>query len=252
MKSPLPFIIALTPVVALSQSGKEFVNNYTPTIGEIKLDSMYFAKWFVLPTHEENESWDKLTEKDYVEVAAELGVEVPAIKAVVDIETGRTHQGFWKKGKALINFDISIYRQYARRHGVDLNKARKAYPIIFNKPNIKKYGSQQAAQYARLDAAIKINRDLALESCFWGMFQVGGFNWKLCGCRSVDEFCQLINTSERDQLELFAAFCKSRDLVKYIKSKDWANFALRYNGAGYKKLSYDTKMAAAYRKFKNQ
>lgn len=251
MRPQLLLIMTLTPIVASTQSGQEFISDYSLTKGEERLDSMYFSKWYVLPDLDDD-SWDHLTEKDYVEVAAELGVEVPAIKAVVDIETGRTHKGFWKKGKAIINFDLSIYRQYARRHGVDLNKARKQYPIIFNKPNVKKYGSKQAAQYARLDAALKINRNLALESCFWGMFQLGGFNWKLCGCRSVEEFCDRINTSEREQLELFAAYCRSRGLVKYIKSKDWANFSLRYNGPGYKKRGYHKKMAAAYQKFKGK
>lgn len=243
-------LLALSPVAAIPQSGAEPFIEYSMAECEIWLDSAYFSHWYRLPDSDIGASWDRLTDDDYAEVAAELNVEVAAIKAVVDIETGSRHLGFWKKGKAIINFDLSIYRTYAPRHNVNLSDARKRQPLIFRSPDVKKYGSTQAAQYARLEAAIEIDRESALESCFWGMFQIGGFNWKLCGCESVDEFCALMNRSERDQLKLFAAFCRARNLVRFIQQKDWAAFSLRYNGPGYKKQHYHTKMAAAYKRFK--
>lgn len=219
---------------------------------EFELDSIADAR-LMFGAERYIPQWSRrLSEDDYREVAAELGVEVAAIKAVVDIETGRTHDGFWEEGKPLINFDLSIYRQYAPRHGVNLNDARTKAPLVFRSPDVRKYGSRQAAQYARLEQAIAVDEDSALESTFWGMFQIGGFNWKKCGTSSVKEFVELMSRSERDQLELFAAFCKNSGLVKYIKSKNWAAFSLRYNGPGYRTRGYHTKMAAAYKKFKNQ
>lgn len=246
-------LLAPFPVVALPQPEAEpFIIEYSLTQGEIWLDSAYFSHWYILPDTGADRSWDSLTEQDYIEVASELGVEVPAIKAVVDIETGRTHQGFWEKGKALINFDLNMYLKYAPRNGVNLSAARKTHPVIFRSPDVKKYGSRQAAQYARFEAAAEISEAAAIEGCFWGMFQIGGFNWKLCGCSSPGEFHDRVNRSEREQLELFAAFCRGRGLVKYIQKKDWAAFSLRYNGPGYKKRGYHTKMAEAYRKFKGK
>ena len=85
--------------------------------------------------------FSSLTEEDYRQVAEELGVEVAAIKAVVDIEAGPQHKGFWQPGKPLINFDLSMYRKFAPRRNVSLSKARKRAPEIFNRPNAKKYGS---------------------------------------------------------------------------------------------------------------
>ena len=240
--------MVLLPIAAIPQSATEPFFDYMPTDHEQLLDSMFFAKWSELPGDDDNK-YKCLTETDYREVAAELGVEVAAIKAVVDIETGNKHEGFWKPGKAIINFDLSIYRKFAPRRGVNLVSARKKYPLIFRGPNIKKYGSYQAAQYARFDAALEINRTSAIESCFWGMFQIGGFNWKKCGCSSIDEFFTRVNSSEREQLELFAVFCRENNLIRFIKSKNWAAFSLRYNGPGYKKRGYDSKMAAAYRKY---
>ena len=40
----------------------------------------------------------RLTDNDYLEVAERLGVEVAAMKAVVEIEAGVSHQGFFAPG----------------------------------------------------------------------------------------------------------------------------------------------------------
>jgi hypothetical protein len=85
---------------------------------------------------------------------------------------------------------------------------------------------------------------------FWGMFQIGGFNYKLCGCKSVDEMARLMSHSELEQLELFAAFITNAGMLPDLKAKNWAGFARKYNGASYARRGYHTKMAAAYRKFK--
>lgn len=189
-----------------------------------------------------------LTEEDYREVAADLGVEVAAIKAVVDIEAGRTHQGFWTAGKPIINFDLSMFRQAARRHGVNLSKYSRSHSIVFSRPNSARYGGQQAAVQARLDAARSIHDTAGIEGTFWGMFQIGGFNWKICGCTSADDFVRRMSRSERDQLDLFAVFMRSTGLLKHLKAKDWSAFARGYNGNSYAARGYHTRLAAAYRR----
>lgn len=201
--------------------------------------------------HRDDEKFLKLSEEDYRAVAEELGVEVAAIKAVVDIEAGKGHQGFYEPGKPLINFDLSMYKRYAPQHGVSLAKARKRSPVIFNGPNIRRYGSYQAAQWARLDAARAIDDSSALESCFWGMFQIGGFNWKLCGCSSVQEFVERMSKSEREQLELFAALIRQCGMLEPLQNKQWLAFALKYNGPRAKSRRYHTRMAAAYSRYKS-
>ncbi len=191
-----------------------------------------------------------LTEEDYREVAEELGVETAAIKAVVDIEAGTAHKGFWAPGKPLINFDLSMYRKFAPRHGVSLAKARKSHPVIFSRPDVRRYGSYQAGQQARLDAACAVDSASALESTFWGMFQIGGFNWRKCGTGSVEQFVGLMSRSERDQLELFARFIQHNGMVEAIRKKKWLRFALIYNGPKAKSRGYHKRLAAAYRRHK--
>lgn len=190
-----------------------------------------------------------LTADDYREVADELGISVAAIRAVVDIEAGPGGRGFNPDHTPIINFDLTMFRQAARRRGININRYKSSHAVVFNAPNRRKYGSQQAAQYARLHSAMQIDTIAALEGTFWGMFQIGGFNWKICGCGSVREFVHLMSYSEREQLELFAAFLRARNLVQYLQKKEWAKFSLRYNGPGYKKHGYDTRMAAAYAKY---
>lgn len=182
-----------------------------------------------------------LTETDFEEVAAELGVEVAAIKAVVEIEAGRTHEGFAAPGKPLINFDLSMFRRFATRRGVNLSKYSKSHSVVFASSR----GSQSRA-HRRLEAAKSINPHAAVEGTFWGMFQIGGFNWKKCGAESIDDFVCRMSRSERDQLEMFASFISSTGLVKHLKTKNWAAFARGYNGPGYTKRSYHTRMAQAY------
>ena len=191
-----------------------------------------------------------LTLADYDEVAADLGVETAAIRAIVDIETGKTRKGFHAPGKPVINFDLPVFRRAAARRGINL--ARYSSSPALQPVNIAKYGSQQAAQQARFDAACAIDSVAAVESTFWGMFQIGGFNWKLCGMPSRDEFVRTMCRSEYDQLRLFANYIANTGLVKYLKTKNWAAFARIYNGPSYAARAYHTRMAAAYRRHSNE
>lgn len=192
----------------------------------------------------------RLTEQDFEEVAAELGVEVAAIKAVTEVEAGRTHQGFWTEGKPVLNFDLTIYRNRAAKRKVNLAKHPSQRSIINSRPNIKRYGSQQAGQQARFDAAAAIDSISAIEGVFWGMFQIGGFNYKLCGTKSHQDFFNLMSRSERDQLELFAEFITRAGLLPALKSKNWSAFARGYNGPSYAARGYHTKLARAYARHK--
>lgn len=194
----------------------------------------------------------RLTEKDYREVAEELGVEVAAIKAVVDIEAGSTHQGFYAPGKPLINFDLAMFRRFAGNHGINLSNYHLSHAVVFAAPNAKRHGSHQSAQQARLAAAREIDNTTAIEGTFWGMFQIGGFNWARCGAKDINDFVRRMSNSERDQLDMFAQFIKSTGLVKYLKAKDWASFARGYNGTAYARRGYHTRLASSYARHKQE
>lgn len=194
----------------------------------------------------------RLTEDDFKQAAEELGVDVPTIKAVINIEAGAGHQGFHAPGQPIVNFDLTMFRRAAARQGINLNKYKKSNRVVFNRPDSRKYGSYQAAQHERLKSAMSIDSIAAIDGTFWGMFQIGGFNWKKCGAASRGEFIERMCKSEHEQLELFVNFIKINDMDKYLRKKDWAGFARRYNGPFYARRGYHTRLAKAYKKYKNQ
>lgn len=191
--------------------------------------------------------YTRLTELDYQKVAAELGVEVAAIKALAKIEAG--NEGFVSPGKPVINFDRVVFAQSLRRKGIAVKQARQQAPVAFQSVNVRRYGSYGAAQYARLQAASKVSREAAYRSTFWGMFQIGGFNYNQCDCASVFEFARLMGQSEAMQLELFARFIRNNNLVRYVRAHNWYAFAKAYNG-GRVVRGYANRMAREYAHFK--
>ncbi len=213
---------------------------------DFQIDSMYIQPWvdalFVREPY--------LTDKDFHAAAQKLHVDDATIHAVVDIEAGTQHKGLFEEGKPVVNFSLDLFRQNAKKRGVDLKKYTKKYPEVFSAPNRAKYGSQNAAQWARMQAAMAIDSVAAIESAYWGMFQIGGFNWKKCGARSAQEFAKMMMRSEHDQLDLFVNFLHSTGLDEPLQKHDWNRFARGYNGTGYAKRGYHTRLKKAYNKYK--
>ena len=55
---------------------------------------------------------------------------------------------------------------------------------------------------------------------FWGMFQIGGFNYRQCGRETVDEFVRLMSYSELEQLELFRRIYHKRGMLDDLRNKN--------------------------------
>lgn len=225
--------------------GTPLVDERDLTIMIIDGDTLHLS---FIPAPEKPVHRGPLTDADYAEIASQLGIEKAAIKAVVDIEAGATHSGFHNDSQPIVNFDRRVFRRTAERRKINLSKHANSEAL--GELKVRKYGSQQAAQQARLAAAMQIDSLTAIESTFWGMFQLGGFNWKLCGAASPQDFVERISRSEFDQLQLFANFITNTGLTKYLRDKNWAAFAKYYNGPAYASQGYHTKMANAYRKHK--
>ena len=227
----LTFIALLT-----SASGQKAGNKTGGHTGMVRteLDS--------LPAADAKSRYSTLTDADFKRVAGRLGVEVAAIKAVVVIEAGEKMEGFWAPGVPVVNFDRTMYNRYRSKV-----KSSKGNPSEKVPTGLKGY---PLSEWTQLVTARKSNVDGANMGTFWGMFQIGGFNYKLCGCESVAEMVRLMSYSELEQLELFATFLINTGMVTDLKNKNWASFAKKYNGPNYAKRGYHTKMANAYSRFK--
>lgn len=183
----------------------------------------------------------ELTEKDYQEAAKLLRCEVAVIKAVAEVESAGG--GFRADKKPKILFEGHFFNKFTS------GKYLKSNPDLacINWEAARKYYSKD--QYARLQLAKELDKTAALKSCSWGKFQIMGFNHTLCGFTDVEAFVNAMYINEYEHLKAFIRYCMSRKIDGFLREKNWAKFAEFYNGPGYKKNNYDTKLATAYRKY---
>ena len=187
----------------------------------------------------------------YAATAQMLGVEEAAVRAVCEVESGgRT--GFLKDGRPIILFEGHIFWRELKKRSIDPERYKAQYSdVLFPKWDKSKYRGG-ADEHDRLNNAATINEEAALASASWGMFQIMGFNHKLCGYDTVKEYVEAIRADSDNHLLSFARFLKSTGMDKPLRNLSWAAFAERYNGPGYRQNQYDTKLQAAYLKYKNQ
>lgn len=186
-----------------------------------------------------------LQESDYKHAAEILGVETAVIKAIVKVETGN-RGGFITDNKPTILFEGHIFWKQLKLQGIDPVKYQKGNEDILYSKWTKKYYKGGLKEYDRLNRAISINRDAANSSASWGLAQIMGFNYKMCGCKSIDDFVEQMSESEGKQLELFINFIKNNHWDVYLKNLDWKGFARHYNGPGYAQNHYDQRLEKAY------
>lgn len=194
-------------------------------------------------------STDKLTNEDYSIAAYLLSCDVASIKAVQEVETGGKG-GFFDESKPAILFEGHVFWSELKKNNVNPYVYTNGNNDILYQSWTKDHYVGGIGEYNRLNRAMEINHDAALKSASWGMFQIMGNNYKVCGCESVDEFVHLMKTNCTQQLRLFIRFILNNNLDKLIQTKNWAGFAKRYNGPGYFKNKYDVKLESAYRKYK--
>lgn len=184
----------------------------------------------------------RLTETDFIRAAERLRCEVPAIKAVAQVESRGA--GFYGDGFPVILFERHIFRRETK------GKYTRTHPHLSGPAG--NYGPAGKNQRVKFSQAFALDADAAMKSCSWGKFQIMGFNHKICGFATVDAFVDAMKQDEGKHLDAFVAFVISQRLDRPLREKAWTDFARGYNGKGYAKNKYDTKMAAAYRKFVNE
>ena len=182
-----------------------------------------------------------LTDKDFNRAAKALNCSVAAIKAVVRVES--RGNGFLPSGEPVILFERHIMNRLLRAKGIIV---RDKLDIVNTQPGGYKGGQ---AEHARLAEAVKIDRDCALQSCSWGLFQIMGFHWKALGYKTLQAFINDMYKSESKQLDVFVKFIQINPSIhKALRELDWHKFAHGYNGPNYRKNRYDEKLSNEYAK----
>lgn len=193
----------------------------------------------------------RLCDHDFADMAQRLGVEEAALRAVVEVECS-SRGGFLTDGRPRILFEGHIFWKQLLARGINPEPLAAAHPDILYPRWTRTHYKGGKGEWERFERAAAISPEAAVESASWGLFQIMGFHWKSCGCASPSDFRRRMESSEREQMALALKFLEKTGIVRWLKTKDWCTFALRYNGSGYKANRYDERLAAAYRKFKEQ
>jgi hypothetical protein len=191
----------------------------------------------------------KASAEEIAAIANGLGVSVAAFRSVIAVEAAGS--GFDKAGRPKALFERHHFFKHLKAAPEQLQTA-EAEGLAYPKWGTKPYPKGSDAVYAEIERACQINESAALLSTSWGLGQVMGSNFKMVGCASVEDMVREAVESEAGQLRQMAGFIKSANLVKAMKELNWAAFAKGYNGPGYAKNAYDTKLAQAYAKFEKE
>ena len=184
----------------------------------------------------------RLDDIDLPRIGALIGVGEDEIHAVLDVEAAGS--GFDSQGRVKALYEP--HKAYALSSGATryrLVKAGLAYPKWGEKPYPKD-------SYPRILAAAAIDEDIALRSTSWGLGQIMGFNAGAAGYPSARAMVEAFAEDEERHLEAMIRFIIANGLDDELRRHDWAGFARGYNGSGYAKNQYDTKLAAAFAKWR--
>lgn len=182
----------------------------------------------------------RLTAEDVAVAARLLYCDVPCVRAVAEVEGGRS--GFLRDGRPIILFESY---QFHRRTG----GAYDGHPGGISTPRWERNYRGGAREYDRLAKAMALDRTAALASTSWGMFQILGSNHGVCGFPDVEAFVRAHLVSEGEHLRAFVGFVLSNKLDDELRDRRWAAFARAYNGPAYRQNRYDERLAAAYARY---
>lgn len=166
------------------------------------------------------------------------GVDPAVVLAVADVESGGRHD--LPDGNPQILFEAHWFSKLTGHRYDD------QYPGISSREWNRSLYKGGVAEWGRLNAAMSLDRNAALQSASWGLFQIMGFNYKACGFPTVEAFVDFIKGPDDADMEAFCNFVKANPpILKAMREKDWKAFALHYNGPGAVD-AYSAKIADAY------
>jgi hypothetical protein len=170
-------------------------------------------------------------------IVARLHLDPATLWALFEVETAGC--GFLRDRRPQILYERHVFHRLT--HGIyDDGEISAAQP--------GGYGQLGGAQYDRLQRAMQLDHDAALQSASWGMGQILGRNYRAAGYLTVADMVTAMTGSEDAQLAAVEAFLVSQHLDVPLAQQQWAKFAAKYNGPAYKKNHYDVRLRAEYEK----
>lgn len=175
--------------------------------------------------------------------AKRRGLEPATVHAVLAVESNG--QGHAADGRPIIRWEAHWFQRLTN------GRFNKSHPHLSHSYGMRWNYSQPALQAwrwrDRMDPALTLDRNAAIQSASWGLGQMMGFNYRKCGFASPQEFLNAHWRDEAGQLEAMLNFIDAAGLTDELRRRDWAGFAHGYNGPDFASNKYDAKLAKAYR-----
>jgi peptidoglycan hydrolase-like protein with peptidoglycan-binding domain len=193
---------------------------------------------------------------NFTQAGSELSVSSATVRTVCAVETSGA--GFLPDGRCTILFERhKFYHYLVQKYGqaqVNTLMAQGNSDICNPVPGGYVGG---AGEYPRFNRAFAIDQDCSMMSASWGLFQIMGENFSICGFSDVASFVASAQKSEDGQLEAFVTFTQKYvhgQLQSALQEKNWATFARLYNGPDYAAHSpaYDVRLATNYQQLSEQ
>ena len=181
----------------------------------------------------------RIDDIDIPRIASRIGAGEDELHAFMDVETGGG-DGFNARNQPDALYEPHVaYRNSSGETRKKLVAAGLAY---------KNWGEQPYPKdsYPRIVAAAKIDPRIACLATSWGMTQILGENYAMVGYDSPESMVEAFMEDAENHLEACVQFLIADNLDDDLVAHRWAAVARGYNGAGYAKNGYDTKMAARY------
>lgn len=215
---------------------------------------------------------ENFSDDQFKSMATKLGVDVAAIKAIVQQES-KGHP-FLENGLPPILYERKRFHDLAIRKLGGLNTRSPNNKAAREPRNSKKlgfenpypgypdlcfplggnYGRDGLHQYEKLIRATKLDPEIALKACSWGAFQILGEYFLLCGCSSIYDFVDKFMSGTEGQAAIFVEFMKNvkPSAVKGLKDHNWKAVAASYNGSSWEATNpdYAANLGKYYDQFK--
>jgi len=181
----------------------------------------------------------RIDDVDLPRIASAIGAGEDELHAFIDVETGGG-DGFDSRDRPTALYEPHVaYRCSSGATRSALVAAGLAYQNWGEQPYPKD-------SYPRILAAARIDLRVACLATSWGMTQILGENYAMCGYDSPEAMVGAFMDDAEHHLEACVQFLIASGIADDLVAHRWAVVARVYNGPGYAKNSYDTKMAARF------
>lgn len=170
-----------------------------------------------------------------------IGVGEDEVHAFMEVESASS--GFDSQGRPKMLFEPHVfYRQLSGKPRREAIRRGLAYRSWGEEP----YPSDS---YPRLQEAMEIDQSAALKSASWGLGQILGTNHSMVGYDTIEEMVDSFMEDEENHLEAIINFIIAAGIDDDLRAHRWETVARVYNGPGYARHGYHTRLASAYAKW---